>query len=176
MEWSEGKIYSCPKPTDPSANYGQQAVPMPDPRDGCKVDIQQPTGSPKAEYLTSISGFTPTHSPSSSFSSSSNSPNPFSSYYSNGYFEVRPSPKGGLGAFTIRDLPEGTIIIAEKPLFTVNFWEDVEWNHGSLSKEKKQAYATLHHWVGIHKDKVHGIYLTNRYVCLIRDKYLCPPF
>jgi len=57
----------------------------------------------------------------------------------------------------------GTTIITEDPLIKVWGYDEVAWRYQDLSKEKKQAYDSLHHWVGIEKERIGGIFLTNRF-------------
>jgi len=84
------------------------------------------------------------------------------------YFEARPSPKGGIGAFAIKDIPQGTIILAEKPLIRVPFSE-VFVAYENLSPQKRKLYRSLYGWDGIDNYNILAIYKTNRY---IQNKFL----
>ena len=60
------------------------------------------------------------------------------------YYEIRPSAKGGFGAFAVRDIEKDQLILLEKPFlrstpFTI--LRDVY----DLPKEAKQFFMTLAH-------------------------------
>ncbi|TVY80446.1 SET domain-containing protein [Lachnellula suecica] len=111
--------------------------------------------SATAEELLSASSSQ--SSPNSSF----NSDSPVSSF-SNDFFEVRQSPKGGLGAFAIADIPKDTVIMAEEPLFRAEPVE-IYWKYDSLTDEQRQEYRTLSYWLGIEDMKVPARFTTNRF-------------
>jgi hypothetical protein len=110
-------------------------------------------GTPTWHRSPALSFYSPPlHSPS------------ISKYFSNKYFKIRPSPKGGLGAFAIEDIPNNTAIIAENPLFRCHLYEEIEWSVDRLPRRLKDEYFSLYHWAGVDQNKVHGIFKTNRYV------------
>lgn len=62
--------------------------------------------------------------------------------WSNEYFAVKKSPLGGLGAFAVKDLKEGDIILVEKPLVRtdrIGLYNAVE----RLDRDDKLLYASL---------------------------------
>lgn len=81
----------------------------------------------------------------------------------NDFFEVRQSTKGGLGAFALKDIPKGTVIMAEEPLFRALLVQ-VFWKYDELSDDQKKEYKTLSCWFGIEDHKVAAIFTTNRFV------------
>jgi hypothetical protein len=111
----------------------------------------------------------PTLTPSSSSSSSAS----FSSSISRSpeapplfivdFFEVRKSPKGGYGAFAIKDIEKGTVIMSEEPLFRANYLE-VFYKYEALPAEKRDEYRTLFGWKGVSDHHILAIFKTNRYV------------
>ena len=150
-------------PLGAPVNYASQN------REGVKTAPKPGIKSPVSErdaYLEWILSGTPTwrRSPTLSYYS----PQPhfplISKYFSNEYFEIRPSPKGGLGAFAIKDIQDNTAIIAENPLFRCHLHEEIEWCVDMLPRRLKDEYFGLHHWTGVDQSKVHGIFKTNRYV------------
>ena len=70
--------------------------------------------------------------------------------------------KGGLGAFAIIDIPIGTTVISESPLFRATLAEQVEWEYKKLSEEQKIGYDSLAYWEKVDKYKIQGIFKTNR--------------
>ncbi|TVY14729.1 SET domain-containing protein 5 [Lachnellula arida] len=82
--------------------------------------------------------------------------------FSNDFFEVRSSPKGGLGAFASADIPEGTVIMTEAPLFRTPALQ-IFWTYDALSDEQKRAYKQLACWFGIEDHKIPAIFTTNRF-------------
>jgi hypothetical protein len=61
----------------------------------------------------------------------------------NVFFEVRPSVLAGLGAFAVRDLALGDVILREKPLFisdNLNLYRDFE----ALDQQTKAVALSLH--------------------------------
>jgi len=112
------------------------------------------------------SSLTPTLSPSSSsssnqsFSTSSSEAPPL---FTTEFFEVRKSPKGGYGAFAIKDIEKDIVIMAEKPLFRATYME-VYYKYESLSTSQREEYRSLHGWEGVNEHQVLSIFKTNRYV------------
>jgi hypothetical protein len=81
----------------------------------------------------------------------------------NDFFEARTSPKGGLGAFAVVDIPKGTVIMAEEPLFRADPVE-IYWKYEALNDEQRKEYRTLSCWFGIEDQRVPAIFTTNRFV------------
>ncbi|RDL31091.1 uncharacterized protein BP5553_09880 [Venustampulla echinocandica] len=108
----------------------------------------------------------PNSSPKPTSSSTSSTeppvPAPGGPLFATMYFEVRESPKGGLGAFAVQDIEEDTVIMAEEPLFKATFVE-VFYEFEKLSKEKRGEYLSLYAWSGIERHKVLAIFSTNRF-------------
>ncbi|TVY28247.1 SET domain-containing protein [Lachnellula hyalina] len=89
-------------------------------------------------------------------------PTPPKPIFNNDFFEVRSSPKKGLGAFASVDIPKGTIIMAEEPLFRTEE-SQIFWTYDALSDEQKRAYKGLSCWFGIEDHRVPAIFTTNRF-------------
>ncbi|TVY52135.1 SET domain-containing protein 5 [Lachnellula cervina] len=82
--------------------------------------------------------------------------------FSNDFFEVRSSPKKGMGAFALADIPEGTVIMTEEPLFRTSPVQ-IFWTYDALSDEQKRAYKQLACWTGVEDHKIPAIFTTNRF-------------
>ncbi|KAF4631463.1 hypothetical protein G7Y89_g6664 [Cudoniella acicularis] len=78
------------------------------------------------------------------------------------YFEVRKTKKKGMAAFATKDIVEGTVIIAEEPLFRCNFM-GVFTEYEKLSIEQKKEYKKLCDWRGNEKEKILAIFSVNRF-------------
>ena len=81
----------------------------------------------------------------------------------NEYFEVKPSPKGGLGAFALRDIPKDTVILAEKPLLKADILE-IFFAYEQLTPKQQDDYKSLCYFKGISPHMVLGIFKTKRLV------------
>ncbi|TAQ91160.1 hypothetical protein B7494_g520 [Chlorociboria aeruginascens] len=77
-------------------------------------------------------------------------------------FEVRASPKGGLGVFALKDIEAGTVVHSEKPLFRADFI-DVFYEHDKLSDAQKRVFKSLHCHRALHEIRTVAIYQTNRF-------------
>jgi hypothetical protein len=107
-------------------------------------------------------------SPVSSFSSASSSslaPSPPTSptrpLFTTEFFEVRPSAKGGYGAFAIENIAKGTIILTEKALFTAEFTE-VFYAYENLKPKERKEYRSLYSYQGVDNELLLAIFKTNR--------------
>lgn len=83
-------------------------------------------------------------------------------YFRNTYFEVRHSHIAGLGAFAIKDLVRGDIILREKPLFisdNMHLYEDFS----NIDQRAKTVALNLHVNPRIKPgtDRVAGVWSTN---------------
>ena len=76
-------------------------------------------------------------------------------------FDVRKSPKGGWGAFAIRDVERGTVVFSELPLFRTKIG-NIYHEYENLTREQRAEYRTLAHWYKVNPTKVMGVFLTNR--------------
>jgi hypothetical protein len=139
-----------PNPTPPSS---------PKPISPAKAWLLSVSATP--EELSRISSSQT--SPKSSFSSSQTSSEQPS--FINDFFEVRASPKGGLGAFAVVDIPKDTVIMTEEPLFRADPVE-IYWKYENLTDEQRKEYKTLSCWFGIEDQRVPAIFTTNRFVPL----------
>jgi hypothetical protein len=77
------------------------------------------------------------------------------------YFEVRKSSKGGYGAFAIKEIKEGTIIMSEEPLFRAAYIE-VFYKYEALPRDQRKEYRSLFGWKGVSEHPVLAIFKTNR--------------
>ncbi|TGO66687.1 hypothetical protein BOTNAR_0056g00260 [Botryotinia narcissicola] len=82
--------------------------------------------------------------------------------FENEFYEVRTSPKGGLGCFAKADIESGTMIHSEEPLFLSSMVQ-IYYNFEQLTAEKQAAYLKLHYWHGLAAHKVLAIFQTNRF-------------
>ncbi|KAJ8058803.1 hypothetical protein OCU04_011791 [Sclerotinia nivalis] len=82
--------------------------------------------------------------------------------FKNEFFEIRTSPKGGLGCFARTDINSGTMIHSEEPLFISSILQ-VYYNFEQLTAEKQAAYLGLHCWHGLANHKILAIFQTNRF-------------
>jgi hypothetical protein len=79
------------------------------------------------------------------------------------FFEVKNSPNKGYGAFAIKDIEIGTVVISETPLFRCYF-SDVFHKFEEVTREQRAEYHTLHGHMTLAPDnKILAIYKTNRY-------------
>ncbi|KAB8298876.1 hypothetical protein EYC80_001034 [Monilinia laxa] len=85
------------------------------------------------------------------------------SLYKNEFFEVKASPKGGLGCFASTDIKVGTKIHSEEPLFISSVLQ-VYYNFEQLTPKQQADYLDLHCWHGLASHKVLAIFQTNRHV------------
>ena len=120
-------------------------------------NLSPPTLTPSSSYSSSSS------SSSNTSTSSSSSSSAFPPLFVTEFFEARRSPKGGYGAFAIRDIEQGTVIIAEKPAFRAEFME-VFTLYEKMAQEIRDEYRTLHGWEALSDHPVLAIFKTNRYV------------
>jgi hypothetical protein len=122
----------------------------------CKPQGEQtPQLSPREAYIASISAAVPP---------AGLSPPPIlpvKPLFTTEYFEVRPSPKGGLGAFATREIPCGTVIHREQALFTGTSME-VFYLYEQLSPDQRREYLGLHEFKGVGGHKILSIFKTNR--------------
>jgi hypothetical protein len=82
------------------------------------------------------------------------------------YFEVRESAKGGLGAFAIKDIEEGTVLLEELPLFKGDFGNIYD-EYQKFTEKQTAEYLSLHAWKGSSRgdtETITCIFATNRYV------------
>lgn len=63
--------------------------------------------------------------------------------YKNAFFEIRPSPIAGLGAFALKDLKYGDCILMEPPLLVIKGVKDLNDGFENLDEERKRAYLSL---------------------------------
>ncbi|APA15706.1 hypothetical protein sscle_15g104760 [Sclerotinia sclerotiorum 1980 UF-70] len=82
--------------------------------------------------------------------------------FKNDFFEIRSSPKGGLGCFARRDIESGIMIHSEEPLFISSILQ-IYHNFEQLTAEKQAAYLGLHCWHGLANHKILAIFQTNRF-------------
>jgi hypothetical protein len=81
--------------------------------------------------------------------------------FENEFFKVSKSPKGGLGCFAVKDIPKGTVIHSEKPLFECSM-VGVHYAFEQLTQEQREEYLNLYYYRGLVNHKVVAIYQTNR--------------
>lgn len=77
------------------------------------------------------------------------------------YFEVRKSENKGYGAFAIKDIEVGTMVLVEKPLFkgeVVEVYAKLEY----LTREELTNYMNLCYWQKLEADPRIARFLTNR--------------
>ncbi|CAG8959131.1 hypothetical protein HYFRA_00012994 [Hymenoscyphus fraxineus] len=85
--------------------------------------------------------------------------------FSTKYFEVREAKGAGLGAFAIKDIKKGEVVMTEKPLFLATdatFWEKYQ----GLTGEQRDTYRSLHAWskAGVTWENIaQSIFWTNRF-------------
>ncbi|KAA8570085.1 hypothetical protein EYC84_002419 [Monilinia fructicola] len=84
------------------------------------------------------------------------------SLYKNEFFEVKTSPKGGLGCFALTDIKGGTEIHSEEPLFISSILQ-VYYNFEQLTPKQQADYLDLHCWHGLASHKILAIFQTNRF-------------
>lgn len=114
--------------------------------------------SPKA-YLESVS--VKSSNPSSSTTPDSSPRQSSQILFTTDYFEVKPSRKQGLGAFATKDIPQGTVVIAEKPLLAGAMVE-VYMLYENLSPEERLEYRSLYGYQGVDPSYLLAIFKTNR--------------
>jgi hypothetical protein len=78
------------------------------------------------------------------------------------YFEVRLTSGRGYSAFALQDIPEGTDIFSEAPLFQATVG-NVAAVFSNLSKPDKELFLSLHGWEGERRKrgKIEAIFQTN---------------
>ncbi|CAD6449099.1 590c0793-41eb-4516-a665-f6c263a231ef [Sclerotinia trifoliorum] len=89
------------------------------------------------------------------------SPKPESGF-KNEFFEIKSSPKGGLGCFARTDIESGTIIHSEEPLFISSILQ-IYHNFEQLTAKNQATYLGLHCWHGLANHKILAIFQTNRF-------------
>jgi hypothetical protein len=77
------------------------------------------------------------------------------------YFEVRPSTKGGYGAFALEYIPPFTMILSESSLMEGTNGEILE-KFEALSQDDKEAFLKLASFDEVDSNKVIAIFKTNR--------------
>jgi hypothetical protein len=83
-------------------------------------------------------------------------------------FSIRPSPKGGMGAFALSDIPCSTVIMRELALFLATDGNGhLAEELGKLSAEERAEFRKLACYDLLDKDKDIAIFKTNRYVWVI---------
>lgn len=98
-------------------------------------------------------------------------------YFRNTCFEVRHSQIAGLGAFAIKDLVRGDIILREKPLFisdNMRLYEDFS----SIDQQAKTVALSLHVNPRIKPgtNRVAGIWSTNWWEAPSQDEFMACPY
>lgn len=88
-------------------------------------------------------------------------PPPTQPLFTTEYFVVKPSEKKGFGAFAIRDITKGTVIIAEKPLFLGEITQ-IYCAFEEMTKEQQTQYLSLYGFPGVDLNRILRIYKTNR--------------
>ncbi|KAM0310011.1 hypothetical protein ACHAO8_008487 [Botrytis cinerea] len=82
--------------------------------------------------------------------------------FENEFYEVKRSPKGGLGCFAKVNIESETMIHSEEPLFLSSMVQ-IYYHFEQLTAEQQAAYLKLHHWHGLAAHKVLAIFQTNRF-------------
>lgn len=81
------------------------------------------------------------------------------------HFSIRPSPKGGMGAFALSDIPESTVIMKELALFLATDGKgQLAEELGKLSAEERTEFGKLACYELLDRDRDIAIFKTNRYV------------
>ncbi|KFY32859.1 hypothetical protein V495_08664 [Pseudogymnoascus sp. VKM F-4514 (FW-929)] len=79
-------------------------------------------------------------------------------------FSIRPSPKGGMGAFALSDIPCSTVIMRELALFLATDGNGhLAEELGKLSSEERAEFRKLACYDLLDKDKDIAIFKTNRF-------------
>ncbi len=151
-------IYPFPSPNDPQKKPVKAVAP------GKPEVVQrrplQPTTNPVDLFL---------HSPPAAglpyplLQDPHSPPAPLAPVFRNEYFEVRESMKGGLGSFAVTDLPQGTMILSEQPLFKSKLISLIQALE-NLTPEEIGRFRRLHHHPSTSCDRDLATFLTNRYV------------
>lgn len=70
---------------------------------------------------------------------------PSNVWWSNDFFEIKPSSTGGLGAFAVKDLEYGDLILMERPIIatTTTIWDLYPTFH-KLDSESQELFLGLH--------------------------------
>lgn len=85
-------------------------------------------------------------------------------------FSIHPSPKGGMGAFALSDIPCSTVIMRELALFLATDGNGhLAEELGKLSVEEREEFRKLACYDLLDKDKDIAIFKTNRYVWVFLD-------
>ncbi len=113
-----------------------------------------------ASLNTSATIFT---SPTSSFSSSSDTNIGSPPLFTTEYFEIHKSTKGGYGAFASKDIEKDTVIMIEKPLFRSDFM-GVFIELEKLTREERKEYRALYGFEKLEPIRDLSIFKTNRLV------------
>lgn len=83
----------------------------------------------------------------------------------NSLFSIRPSPKGGMGAFALSDISESTVIMKELALFLATDGKGhLAEELGKLSAEERTEFSKLACYELLDQDRDIAIFKTNRYV------------
>ena len=130
------------------------------------LSITQPVSSTSEGSSASLSSSSSSSPSSSSPITTSFSPPPplgpaVEPLFKTEFFEAHHSPKGGYGAFAIKDIPKDAVIIMEEALFTGTLVE-VFHQFEQLSPEQRKDYMKLHAYRGFDTHKIPSIFKTNR--------------
>lgn len=80
------------------------------------------------------------------------------------HFSIRPSPKGGMGAFALSDIPESTVIMKELALFLATDGKgQLAKELGKLSAKERTEFGKLACYELLDRDRDIAIFKTNRY-------------
>ncbi|KFY31565.1 hypothetical protein V493_00994 [Pseudogymnoascus sp. VKM F-4281 (FW-2241)] len=80
------------------------------------------------------------------------------------HFSILPSPKGGMGAFAVTDIPESTVIMKELALFLATDGKGhLEEELGKLSAEERTEFSKLACYELLDRDRDIAIFKTNRF-------------
>ncbi|OBT62553.1 hypothetical protein VE03_07362 [Pseudogymnoascus sp. 23342-1-I1] len=86
------------------------------------------------------------------------------SHFSISHFSIRPSPKGGMGAFALSDIPESTVIMKELALFLATDGKGhLAEELGKLSVEERAEFSKLACYELLDRDRDIAIFKTNRF-------------
>ncbi|KFY12678.1 hypothetical protein V492_03734 [Pseudogymnoascus sp. VKM F-4246] len=84
-------------------------------------------------------------------------------------FSIRPSPKGGMGAFALSDIPESTVIMKELALFLATDGRGhLAEELGKLSAEERTEFSKLACYELLDQDRDIAIFKTNRLIAIFQ--------